>query len=337
MKERLGQVIGAARRLSGGAYARWQDRLDRKDVTGLVALSRSSDALAFSASLVDALARDLFADGQLPAGLAYLRAATDRYPQDAWLHYDLSMYCSRSQPAEPQETLRHIAAACTLRPDSALFHFRLGECYSALGAYDLAIQACSKAIALYPNSCFTYECMGRALAKKKDEKGAIAAFEQASRLAPNEPLAIRLHATGLVEVGRPAEAVRELVDALGRSPSWADDPRLWLRYALACAAMNCADGQGSPPASMAQRQAFRKQALDLLSADLAAIAKLAASDREFVHLTLRHWLADGGLKSVRPPRTADLPADERRGWEELWARVKSLNDSIASPERHRSP
>jgi hypothetical protein len=88
---------------------------------------------------------------------------------------------------------------------------------------------------------------------------------------------------------------------------------------------------------MAQRQAFRKQAFDLLSADLAAIAKLAASDREFVHLTLRHWLADGDLKSVRPPKTANLPADERRGWEELWARVRSLNDSIASPERHRSP
>jgi tetratricopeptide (TPR) repeat protein len=336
MKDRLGQVIGSTRRSSGGAHARWQELLDREDVTGLVAFSRSSDALAFPASIVDALARDLTAAGQLPACLVYLRAATDRFPQDAWLHYNLFINCSRSQPTEPQEALRHIAAACVLRPDSALFHYRLGECYLSLGAYDLAIQACLKSIALYPKSCLAYQCMGRALAKKKDEKGAIAAFEEAFRLCPIEPWAIRLHAMGLLELGRPAEAVRELVDALGRSPSWADDPRLYLRYGAACAAMNCADGQGSPPVSMAQRQGFRKQALELLSADLAALAKLAASDGRFVHLTLQHWLADGALESVRPPRIADLPADERRGWEELWARVRALSRPSPSTERSGS-
>ena len=48
-KNRLGQVVGAARRLSGGAYARWQDLLDRKDVTGLVAFATSPDGLAFPA------------------------------------------------------------------------------------------------------------------------------------------------------------------------------------------------------------------------------------------------------------------------------------------------
>ena len=59
MKNRLGQVIGAARRLAGGAYARWQDLLDRKDVSGLVAFAASPDGLAFPASLVGALGRDL--------------------------------------------------------------------------------------------------------------------------------------------------------------------------------------------------------------------------------------------------------------------------------------
>jgi serine/threonine protein kinase/tetratricopeptide (TPR) repeat protein len=337
MDDRLGQVVGATRRLSGGPHARWQELLDRKDVTGLVAFSRSPDALAFPASLVDALARDLAAAGQLPACLAYLRAATDRHPQDAWLHYNLFYYCIRSQSAEPQEALRHIAAACVLRPDSALFHYRLAECYLTLEAYDLAIQACLKSITLYPKSCLAYQCMGRALAKKKDEKGAIAAFEEAFRLCPIEPWAIGLHASGRVALGRPAEAVRELADAIGRSPSWADDTRFFLRYGLACAAMNCADGQGSPPVSMAQRPGFRKQALEQLSADLVTLEKLDASDPRIVQLTLRYWLADGDLKSVRPPRTADLPADERRGWEDLWTRVKSLRDSRVSPEHPGSP
>ena len=73
-----------------------------------------------------------------------------------------------------------MAAACVLRPESALFHLQLGDCYSNLQAYDLAVQAYRKSIALYPNSAIAYEWMGLALAKKKDEKGAIAAFKESA-------------------------------------------------------------------------------------------------------------------------------------------------------------
>ena len=89
--------------------------------------------------------------------------------------------------------------------------------------------------------------------------------------------------------------------------------------------------------SLAERQTFRKQALDLLAADLAVLVNLAASDRSFVHQTLRHWLADGDLVGGRNPKTADLLPEERNGWEELWARVKSLSDSTVSSERFESP
>ena len=179
-------MVGAARRLSGGAYARWQDLLDRKDVTGLVAFAMSPDGLALPASLVGALGRDLTATGQFPACLKYLRAATDRYPARslAPLRPVRNLPRRSSQP-EPHEALRHMAAACVLRPDSALFHLQLGDCYSNLQAYDLAVSAFLKSIALYPNSGLAYQCMGLALAKKKDEKGAIAAFKEASP-APSE-------------------------------------------------------------------------------------------------------------------------------------------------------
>jgi tetratricopeptide (TPR) repeat protein len=335
MKDRLGQVVGATRRLSGGAHARWQDLLDRVDVTGLVAFSRSPDAMTFSASVVNELARDLNAAGELPACLAYLRAATDRYPQDAWLHYEYYVR-GRYEPEQYFEALRHIAAACVLRPDSALFHLRLGNCYYSLAAYDSAVEACLKSIALNPKSSFAYMCMGNALAKKKDEKGAIAALNEALRLWPNDPRPIRAFARGQYDLGRPVEAYRVLVDALERSPSWADDPQLFLRYDVACNALRFAHGEGSPPASVAQRQMYRKQALDLIAADLTALAKLADSDRAFVRQTLRHWLRDPDLEGVRPPKTADLPADERRGWEELWARVQALTDSTRSKARSGS-
>jgi hypothetical protein len=141
----------------------------------------------------------------------------------------------------------------------------------------------------------------------------------------------------LLELGRPAEAFHEIVDALARFPAWADDPRLALRDAAACAAMNCADGKGSPPLSVAQRQWYRKQACEQLAADLAALAKIAASDPEFVFPTLRRWLGDRNFESVRSPRTADLPLEERKGWEDLWARVKSLSDSPALPKAPNDP
>jgi serine/threonine protein kinase/tetratricopeptide (TPR) repeat protein len=326
-KKRLGQVVGAAKRLSGRAYARWQDLLDRKDVTGLVAFAASPDSLAFSPRLVGALGRDLSATRQFPACLKYLRAATDLYPHDPWLHFDLAYTCRAIEASEPLEALRHMAAACVLRTDSALFHLELGDCYSSLRAYDRAVTSYHKSIALYPNSGIAYERMGLALAKKKDEKGAVTAFKESLRIRPDNPKTIRSYAMGLIELGRPAEAVRTIVDALGRFPSWADNPRLYLRYNAACAALNCADGKGSSPVSREERQAFRKQALDFLVADLAALAKLAASDRESVHNAVRVWLADGDLESVRPPRTTDLPSGERNGWEEFWSRVKSLSDS----------
>ncbi len=190
-----------------------------------------------------------------------------------------------------------------------------------------------KSIALYPNSAIAYQSMGLDLAKNKNENGAIAAFKEAAlRLSPDQPRATLYHAMGLIALGHPADAVREIVDALDRFPSWADDPQHQLRYCAACAAVNCADGKGSPPVSLAERQTYRKQALDLLAADLAALPKLAASDPEFVHKTLRHWLVDGDLESVRPPRTANLPPEERKGWEELWAKVKSLSDPIVPSE-----
>jgi tetratricopeptide (TPR) repeat protein len=337
-KGRLRQVVSAIRRLSGGAYARWQDLLDRNDVKGLVAFAASPDGLTFPASLVAALGRDLTAMGQFPACLTYLRAATDRYPRDPWLHVQLFQTCREIQPAAPHEALRHIAAACVLRPDSALFHLLLGASYSALRAYDLAVPAYHKSIALYPNSALAYQAMGIDLAKIQDEKGAIAAFKEvAVRLSGDQPRAILYHAMGLVALGHPAEAVREFVETLARFPSWADDPRLQLRYGAALAAMSCAGGKGSPPLSLAERHTYRKQALDLLVTELTSLAKLAASDQEFVHALLRQWLTDSDFESVRPPKTADLPPEQRKGWEDFWARVKSLRDSTGPSVRSESP
>jgi hypothetical protein len=75
----------------------------------------------------------------------------------------------------------------------------------------------------------------------------------------------------------------------------------------------------------------------LAALDRAARTKIADADLEFVLPTLRRWSAQRDLENVRPPRTSDLPPDERSGWEEFWARVASLSDSPVSPEHLESP
>jgi tetratricopeptide (TPR) repeat protein len=206
-----------------------------------------------------------------------------------------------------------------------------------LEAYDLAVAAYRKSIALFPESAMAYRYLGRALAKKKDEKGAMAALEEAFRNRPDGPRRVLSHSMVLLELGRPAEAFHEIAEAVARFPPWAEDPRLSLRDAAACAAMHCADGKGSTPLSMAERRSYRKKAFEFLAADLAALEKIAQTDQEFVLPALRRWRVDHALENVRPPRTVDLPPEERKGWEELWARVKSLSDPPVSPERPDSP
>jgi hypothetical protein len=139
----------------------------------------------------------------------------------------------------------------------------------------------------------------------------MAAFDESFRLRPNDPNATLAFASGLAALGRPAEALQTIVDALGRFPAWADDPRLLLRDGAACAAMNCADGKATHPPPPADRPRFRKQALDLLSTELAGLAKLAASDPEFVQAVLRRWRVDSDLESARPPSVKSLSDSTR--------------------------
>src|SRR5262249_42686610 len=69
------------------------------------------------------------------------------------------------------------------------------------------------------------------------------------------------------------------------------------RYDAACFAMNCADGKGISTPAPAERAAYRKQALELQTAELAATRKLIATNRAFVHIMMTHWLSDPDLES----------------------------------------
>jgi tetratricopeptide (TPR) repeat protein len=299
ISDRLERVIRSARQLSGGAYARWQGLLDRHDVPGLVAFAASPDGLSFRSTLVGAMGRDLVQAKQYPACWDYLRAAVERYPHDAWLHADLAQACKNAQPPDFAEALRHHSVASAQRPNSAWFLLMIAYDYAGLGSYDRAIAAYRKVIAL---SCFY---------------AGLASLDFSRALAG---------------AGRHAEARQAMLDSQRRDPARAQDPRTYLRYNAACCAMNCADGKDIEVPAPAERVAYRKQALDLLAVDLAAIRKLTVTDGAFVHQHMAHWLGDKDLASVREPAALErLSPDERAAWQKLWSDVRALRDATASP------
>ena len=340
LRDRLGRVIRAARIQSGGAYARWQELLDRKDVPGLVAFAASPDALSFRSSVVNDLGRDLTDAGQHQAAQEFLRAAVDRYPHDLWLHLDLALTCHRIDGPESAEALQHVAVACALRPESAMLHLSLGEIYAGLQAYDRAIAQYRKAATLSPvYADLVPYWIGMAQVKKKDWTNAISSLREAARLLAKRtrhrfvPAAHAYLGVALAGAGRPAEGLREVLAALRQNPAWAEDPRNELRYAAACCAMNCADGKGMDAPPPAERPAYRKQAFDLLTAELAALRKLGGTDRADAHWLIQEWFKDDYWATVRDPKAREqLPPEERDAWNKLWADVRDLRDRTAPPD-----
>jgi serine/threonine protein kinase/tetratricopeptide (TPR) repeat protein len=298
VKDRLAQVVRSARQLCGGAYARWQDLLDRKDVPGLVAFAASPDGLSFRSTLVHALGRDLLRAKQYAACRSFLRAAVDRYPHDVWLHHDLFNVCQYGKAPDYAEALREASARSVLRPDSVKFHYDVGDCYIGLKSYDHAVVAFRKAIRLNPNYLWAHVNLGYSLGR----------------------------------TDRHAEALQVVLDALRQHPDWAEDPRNNFRNNAACYSLRCADGKGVNAPPPAERPAYRKQALEFFTADLAALRKLAATDRVFVHARMQLWLGDEDAASVQDPMALKrLPADERDAWTKLWADFRDLRDRTAPP------
>src|SRR5262249_51752657 len=112
------------------------------------------------------------------------------------------------------------------------------------------------------------------------------------------------------------------------------DPRNYFRYNTACLALNCADGKGGNAPPSGERAAYRKQALDLLTAELAAIRRLAGTDPAWVDRRMQHWLGDEGLACVREAgAVGHRPDDERESWSRVWAEVRALRDA-AAPRPH---
>jgi serine/threonine-protein kinase len=131
-----------------------------------------------------------------------------------------------------------------------------------------------------------------------------------------------------------ATAASFYTSALSTQPSLADDLEAGHRFHAACAAAlaGCGVGQDAARLDDRQRAALRKQALDWLTAEQSAWAERhrrgRPGDRTVAATALRSWKGNEALAGVRgEPALARLPADERRDWEALWARVATVTEA----------
>jgi hypothetical protein len=96
------------------------------------------------------------------------------------------------------------------------------------------------------------------------------------------------------------------------------------RYNAACEAALAAGGVGAEAKGLEEKDKarWRKQALEWLRADLAALEKAPAAVRQ---RALLRWLADRDFTAVREREAlAGLPDEERRAWAAFWASVRAL-------------
>jgi serine/threonine protein kinase/tetratricopeptide (TPR) repeat protein len=236
-KTRFGNIVRAARKRCGGSYWRWQELLDTRDVNGLVKFAASPEALTFRSGLVGALVRDLRDAKQEVACREFLRRAAERYPDDAWLHYDLYAANRTGQSGDLIEALQHISAAHALRPKSGLFCVDLGSCFHALKAYGLAILAYRQAVDLCPDSARAHAALGGCYETTKNLTEALPLYQTAVRLDPAEPVYRVALALGWSNAGKHHEAFATLRDALRENPQWGDNPHNNVRYNAASLAM----------------------------------------------------------------------------------------------------
>jgi serine/threonine protein kinase len=300
-RDRIWQVVRSARAHSGGTYARWQDLLDRQDVPGLVAFAGSPEALTFRSQLINALGRDLQIARRYDACRALLRAAVVRYPHDIWLHHDLAISAFMASPPDHLDAVRCSAAAAALRPDSFYFQLQMGESFQALASYDHALECFRRALALKPESAYAHSQAGMALYRQK----------------------------------KYAEGLEFALEGLRLAPKAAENPLSFHRYNTACLAMKCADQTGAGAPSPERRAAYRKQALELLTADLAAVRQLLATNKAAVQRILKTWIEDADFATVRSPKDLErLAPDERGAWEKLWSDVRDLLARSAESGKH---
>jgi tetratricopeptide (TPR) repeat protein len=303
--------------------------------------------------------------GQLDEGTAAFREAIRLQMDYADAHISLGI--ALEQKGRLDEAVAAYRQAIRLKKDDANAHYNLGHALQSKGQLDEAIAAYREAIRLKMDYAEAHCNLGLALRDQGQFGEALAALQTGHQLGSRRPgwrypsaacvrqveqlieLDARL-AKVLTGEAAPANARERLqlafhcqqykklyaaaaalyVEAFAAEPQAANDLKARHRYNAACAAALAGSGKGHDAGKLTddERARLRRQALDLLRADLAIHAKhlpaANAQDRTMLQQQMEHWLRDDDLIALRDTALARLAPDERAAWQRLWAEVETL-------------
>jgi serine/threonine protein kinase/tetratricopeptide (TPR) repeat protein len=307
----------------------------------------------------------LQAKGQLDEAIAACREAIRLKKNHAEAHHGLGL--ALQAKGQLDEAIAAYREAIRLKKDSADPHYNLGNALRDKGQLDEAIAAYREAIRLKKDHAEAYCNLGRVLRRQGRFVEALKAVRHGHELGSQRPDwpypsarwvqqaerevdldrrlpavlrgeatpangAERLEFAQLCSLKKlHAAAARFYDEALAAQPAAAAGKPSTERYIGACAAALAGCGQGEDAASLdeAARARSRRQALDWLRAELAALNavldKNPAAAQASVQGALRHWQSNPDLAGLRDAAAlATLPEVERQACRQFWIDVAKV-------------
>jgi serine/threonine-protein kinase len=274
----------------------------------------------------------LAAQGRLGEAIAHCRKAIALDPKSAAAHFNLGN--ALRDKGRLDEAIARYRHAIALDPKKAEAHGALGKALLQKGQFLQARRATRRCLRLLSAGHPQRPLAARQLRQCRrllalDRKLTAILQGKAQPTGPTEQLQLALLCQRYRQ--RNASAAGFYAAAFAAQPQFADDPRAGHQYNAACASALAGSGRGKDAGQLgAKEQArLRGQALTWLRADLKAWTKLLASGPpaalSAVRKALGHWQKDKDLAGIRHEAAlANLPAEERKAWVQLWKDVAAL-------------
>ena len=273
----------------------------------------------------------LQAQGNLPEAVSYYERALEIEPNNGAALNNLGTALRLQHKLD--EAVVRFQKAIQIDPNHALAWCNLAHVLRQQGKFKQALPAMRRGHELgsrqsgwsYPSGDWVLETE-RWIAL--DEKLAALTRGEAVPGSAGEQLALAEFCTMVKK--RYATAARFYAGAFAAEPKLAEQLSAAYRYNAACAAARAASGEGKDAAGLdePQRRRWRTQALEWLTAELAAWTTHFEKNPQIgpsLVKTLRQWQADTDLARVRDePALVSLPVQEQSAWRQFWARVAAL-------------
>jgi tetratricopeptide (TPR) repeat protein len=291
----------------------------------------------------------LLSKGDLEGAIGCYEAALLLEPNYTGVHQSLAVALDMNK--DPDGAIREYRAALRIDPKLAVSHNNLGYHLYVKQQRQEALGEFQAAVALNPTFAEAHAGLGMVLHDKGDLEGALREFEAVVALRPFQAEAHGNLGALLCERGDWEGAVREYAEAFAawlKLPGHPSPEKLYnaacvpYRAARVAALAGCGQSQaalvvehGYHPGVIKdagglgdqERAGLRKQAREWLRADLKRWRRLLAkgpdTTRPRTAEEMQAWLENPDFAGVRGEKAlANLPAEERPGWRQLWADVE---------------